>query len=138
MYNYDGVVIVALSNLLRAQLTTYFGIDTNDLEISRSYQPTKQYIGAVTDTKKYQVFIAPITSGTPVGSGFYDTYNESDNSVIRTYQTVKPVTYQFDFLADYDPSDDSSLEAMDLAQLVKELFSQIDFIWELNGSGAVH
>ncbi len=129
-YNYDGIVIVALGGVIRDQLTSYFSIDTDDLEISRSYQPTEQYSGARADSAKYQVFLTPVTAGTAVGRGNTDSIDD-DDVFTRTHSLVRRVTYQVDCLSDYDPSDDTSLEANDLAQAINELIMTADSIESL-------
>lgn len=134
-YQYDGIVIGALAGVIQSQLTTYFSIADTDLNISRGYQPTKQYAGAVSGAKKYQVFINPITPGGAVGGGFEDNYTDGDDQVSRSYTAIKKVRYQVECLADFDINDDSSLEGMDLAQIVKDLLTQLDTIEELTAIG---
>lgn len=134
-YNYDGLVIKALSDVMRSQLTTFFGIADSDLSISRSYQPTKQLSGARSGSKKYQIFITPVAGGAAVGSGFDDELSDDETQVERSYRTIRPVTYQIECLANFDIADDESLEGMDLAQMTREMLDQLDTIEQLTEIG---
>jgi hypothetical protein len=133
-YNFDGVVIKNLGDVIRDQLVNHFGISSNDLRVTRSFQPTQQATGARSGSKKYQVFITAIIPPQPVGGGFTDS-GETSSSISRTYRTVRSVRYQIDFLADYQPQNVDDIEASDLCYAVRELLTQLDSIQKLTALG---
>lgn len=129
-YQHDSAVIVKIMDVIESQLTTYFGIDSNDLRIVRGNQPTQQHAGAVSSTKKYQIFISQIPSSETVGQGFSDKAL-TENSIERAYHHIRRRVIQLDCLADYDLEDVNSLEASDLSGILRDMMKQQDVIEEL-------
>ncbi len=134
-YNYEGLVIAQIINVIKSQLTSYFDVDLTDLNVTRSNQPTSQYIGAVSDTKKYQVFITPISGGDSIGGGYKDSLNDDEDAVNRTYTEIEHGVYQIECYANYDSSDSTSLEGMDLAKTVRNMLMQQDTIEQFTAIG---
>lgn len=132
-YNFDGVVIMKVAEVIRAQLVDHFNIQDSDLRVTRSFQPTTQYAGARAGSEKYQVYITPITPPQPVGEGFSDTFNGMNIS--RDFRTIRSVTYQIDCLADYQPQNQDDIEAQDLCYAVRELLMHLDAIQTLTDLG---
>jgi hypothetical protein len=129
-YQYDSAVIVKIMDVIESQLTTHFGIDSSDLRVVRGNQPTQQHAGAVSSTKKYQIFISQIPSSETVGQGFGDK-DLIGGSVERTYHHIRRRVIQLDCLADYDLEDVNSLEASDLSGILRDMMKQQDFIEDL-------
>lgn len=133
-YNYDGIVIKKLGDVIRDQLVNHFSINSNDLRVTRSFQPTQQAPGARPDSKKYQVFIAAVTPPQPIGGGFTDS-GATSSSISRNYRTVRSVRYQIDCLANYQPQNPDDIEASDLCYAMRELLTQLDAIQKLTEIG---
>lgn len=133
-YNYNSLIIGQLIPLIENQLTTYFNIDISDLNVSRNFQSTTQFIGAEEGAKKYQVYLSPTTSPSRVGRGFKVTSTDS-GTVTNEYQEIKSCVIQVDCFANYDPEDNTSIEGMDLAELVSEMLMQQDVIETLTAIG---
>lgn len=138
-YNFDGAAINQLAIEIERQLTTYFGFDSADLEVSRNNQPTQQHAGAEDNSPRYQIFITKVSAGVRVGGGFKDIYNDSTNLNDRNYTHIVPGVYQVDVLAapiqsETDPSD-ADYEANDLSQLLSNMINQMDFITSMRNLG---
>lgn len=130
-YDFDRAVIMQIIYLIENQLSTYYNIPLEDLRVVRNNQPTQQHAGAVTGSKKYQVFISQVPSGQTVGEGYNDEYTEGDDYVERTHYHIRRRVLQIECWSDFDPSDLNSLEGEDLAGIVRELLCQQEVLEEL-------
>ena len=123
----DGQIINALMLEIENQLAIY-GILPADLHVTRSNQPSSQYSGATSSTKKYQVFLTPVVS-TQIGSGS-DRQGDKIN-----YQHVKAKSYQISCLVDFDYADVEAIPAHDLAQIINDMLQQRDAARNLRTKG---
>jgi hypothetical protein len=119
----DGQIVAALISEIKTQLGIY-GIASADLIVSRSNQPTAQNARRA----RYQVFITPV-SNTQVG--YVRRYVDSALKINH----VKQKSYQISALADFDPTDATSLPAHDLVQIVNDMVQQPDSVRTLKGKG---
>lgn len=110
------VIIAELRTLLDSE-----GLD--DVKIKQSYQPTQQSV-----SEGRRIFIHKVTNP-QVGSGIiYD-------GTKRTQQYLKRASFQFDALAQQDPSDINSLTASDILTTAADLLQSYAAVRNLRNNG---
>jgi len=127
----DNPIFAALSTEIRSQLVS-IGFDTSDIRITRGSQPTQQASGAVTDTKKYQIFLTPISRSKVVMT----KESRIDGEDLKAdYTHNKILTWQVDCLTDFDPTDIDSIDANNFCETINDLLGHFDAIYRLRNSG---
>lgn len=119
----DNEPLIAIRSELLSQLSNFSGSDLSDVQVSRSYQPTKQAVG-----EERQIVMHRITNPL-TGSGI--VYNGKE----RIEQRFKRATFQFDCLAPYDESDLSALLPEDIANIAADLLQSYTGIRNLREKG---
>lgn len=110
------VIIAELKLLLAAE-------GLGDVKIKQSYQPTQQSV-----SEQRRIFIHKV-SNPQVGSGIiYD-------GTKRIQQHLKRAVFQFDALAQQDPSDINSLTASDILTIAADLLQSYDAVRDLRNNG---
>lgn len=131
----ENLVVISIIEEIEAQLIGQ-GIDANDLEVSRSFQPSDQYAGAAASTKKYQVFLSAITTtNINVERTYKVTTVGSVSTMTAEYRHAEGLVYQIECLTDYDPADENSISAFHLLTLIKRLLQHYDAIKSLKDKG---
>jgi len=110
------VIIAELKSLLA-------GKNLSDVKIKQSYQPTQQSV-----SNERRIFIHKVTNP-QVGSGLI--YKGTK----RTQQNLKRASFQFDALAQQDPSDINSLTASDILTTAADLLQSYDAVRNLRNNG---
>lgn len=110
-------IIIAELNLL---LT---GEGLADVKVKQSYQPTQQSV-----SEERRIFIHKVTNP-QVGTGI--VYSGTK----RTQQYLKRASFQFDALAQQDPSDINSLTASDILTTAADLLQSYDAVRNLRNNG---
>lgn len=116
----DNQVIIAIIAELNNQLSDN---NLSDVKVKQSYQPTQQSV-----SEERRIFIHKITNP-QVGSGL--VYNDDK----RTQQHLKRASFQFDALAQQDPSDINSLTAGDIVTIAADLLQSYDALRNLRANG---
>lgn len=116
----DNDVIAVIFAEMNSQLSAN---GLSDVEVGQSYQPTQQ------STSEGRALFMHKVSNPQVGTGFKYANNN------RTQQYLKRATFQFDALAQQDPSDVSSLTAGDIANAAADLIQSYDSIRNLHRNG---
>lgn len=132
-YDIPGIVMIKVGDEIAAQLVQKFGIDIADIHVTRSYQPSTQYVGARESTAKYQIFVSPVTPSATIGRGHTDKLN--GDVLERDYREIVPATFQIDILSDFNPLNVDDYEAMDLANAARNMIMQLDAISNLTALG---
>lgn len=110
------VIIAELKSLLA-------GEGLSDVKIKQSYQPTQQSV-----SEQRRIFIHKVTNP-QVGVGI--VYDENK----RIQQHLKRAVFQFDALAQQDPSDINSLTASDILTIAADLLQSYDAVRNLRNNG---
>lgn len=116
----DNDVIKVIIAELKNQLS-----DNNlaDVKVKQSYQPTQQSV-----SEERRIFIHKVPNP-QVGTGF--VYS----GTTRSQQYLRRATYQFDALAQQDPSDINSLTASDIVTAAADLLQSYDSVRNLRNNG---
>lgn len=133
-YDIPGVVMMKVGDEIAAQISQKFSIDLSDIHVTRSFQPSTQYAGARDTAAKYQIFVSPVAPSGSIGGGFKDSLNEQ-NEFEREFIEVVPAVFQIGFLADFNPTNPSDLEAVDIANAARNMIMQLDAITNLTNLG---
>lgn len=110
------VIIAELKSLLT-------GEGLSDVKIKQSYQPTQQSV-----SEQRRIFIHKVTNP-QVGVGIVYDQNK------RIQQHLKRAVFQFDALAQQDPSDINSLTASDILTIAADLLQSYDAVRNLRNNG---
>ena len=110
------VIIAELKSLLA-------GEGLSDVKIKQSYQPTQQSV-----SEQRRIFIHKVTNP-QVGVGI--VYDENK----RIQQHLKRAVFQFDALAQQDPSDINSLTSSDILTIAADLLQSYDAVRNLRNNG---
>lgn len=110
------IIIAELKTLLASE-------NLSDVKIKQSYQPTQQSV-----SEERRIFIHKVTSP-QVGTGI--VYSGTK----RTQQYLKRASFQFDALAQQDPSDINSLTASDILTTAADLLQSYDAVRNLRNNG---
>lgn len=94
-----------------------------DVKVLRSYQPTQQSV-----SEERRIFIHKVTNP-QVGTGIIY------NGTTRIQQYLKRATFQFDALAQQDPSDINSLTASDILTTAADMLQSYKSIRQLRENG---
>jgi len=94
-----------------------------DVKIKQSYQPTQQ-----SASEGRRIFIHKVANP-QVGTGIFYTGTK------RTQEHLKRATFQFDALAQQDPSDINSLTASDILTVAADLLQSYDAVRNLRNNG---
>lgn len=116
----DNDVIAVIFAEINLQLSAN---GLSDVEVGQSYQPTQQ------NTSEGRALFMHKVSSPQVGTGF--KYSGTN----RTQQHLKRATFQFDALAQQNPSDVNSLTAGDIANIAADLFQSYDSVRNLRDNG---
>lgn len=127
----DNPIVLALREEIITQLEIQ-GFDSQDISVTRGNQPTSQHSGAVKNTKKYQVFITPITRNKVVMS---KTTRIDIDQLKTDYLHNKIITFQIDCLTDFDHSDINSIDANNFSEIVNNLLMHFDALKTLREKG---
>ncbi|CAH6969304.1 hypothetical protein VCHA30O60_50142 [Vibrio chagasii] len=128
---HDGLIVTTLMGEIENQLTLY---GLTDFRVSRSQQPTNQHSGASSLTEKYQIFIFQHTQG-KVGFGWGYSFDDESQKFKQKSNHVAIKRYQIDFLVDFDPSDELTIPAYDLAEDLSNILQHPDSIRNLRLKG---
>lgn len=113
-----------LLKVIIAELRTLLdGEGLNDVKIKQSYQPTQQSV-----SEQRRIFIHKVTNP-QIGSGIIYDQNK------RIQQYLKCAVFQFDALAQQDPSDVNSLTASDILTIAADLLQSYDAVRNLRNNG---
>ena len=110
------VIIAELESLLT-------GESLSDVSVEQSYQPTQQ-----SPSEDRRIFIHKV-SNPQVGTGIAYIGTK------RKQQDLKRATFQFDALAQQDPSDINSLTASDILTIAADLLQSYDAVRNLRNNG---
>ena len=110
------IIIAELNSLLT-------GEGLADVKVKQSYQPTQQSV-----SEERRIFIHKVTNP-QVGTGI--VYSGTK----RTQQYLKRASFQFDALAQQDPSDINSLTASDILTAAADLLQSYDAVRNLRNNG---
>jgi hypothetical protein len=110
------VIIAELKSLLSDE-------GLGDIKIKQSYQPTQQSV-----SEERRIFMHKV-SNPQVGSGIIY------NGTTRRQQYLKRAVFQFDALAQQDPSDINSLTASDILTAAADLLQSYDAVRNLRNNG---
>ncbi|AUG84954.1 hypothetical protein MAELSTROM_34 [Pseudoalteromonas phage Maelstrom] len=122
----DNEMMIAIIEEIERQLTLVsFGVAGTDFEVSRSQQPTNQYVGADKDDPvKTRVFLFSITKGSDGHGRNYTTGEE----FTRTDFQQKTKTLQISVAHYLDWKDPSALTPEDVTDLIRDLMDSPDAI----------
>lgn len=126
----EGAITTALISEIENQLIS-FGIAAEDLEVSRSNQPTAQYMGAYGDAAKYQVFLSPVTKS-KINAERTNSINSTD--LTANYTHILGTSYQIECLTNFEPGSDNYV-AVDLLGILSNLMQHYDAISNLKKLG---
>lgn len=121
----DGQIVAALMTEIRTQLVSY-GINTNDLRVARSDQPTAQNAGS----KKFEAYITPVTN---TDVGWLRRYGNDYSSL--TINHVDQSSYQISTLTLFNPANPNDIPAQDLAKIIHDMIQHPDAIRTLKSKG---
>ena len=116
----DNDLIKVIIAELKAQLSAF---SLSDVKIKQSYQPTQQSV-----SNQRRIFMHKVANP-QVGSGFKYVGDK------RTQQYLKRASFQFDALAQQDPSDIDSLTASDILTTAADLLQSYDAVRNLRNNG---
>jgi len=116
----DNDVLKVIISELKSQLNLY---GLSDVKIKQSYQPTQQ-----SKSNQRRIFIHKVTNP-QIGTGFKYAGTK------RTQQYFKRASFQFDALAQQDPSDINSLTASDILTAAADLLQSYDAVRNLRSNG---
>ena len=122
----DNQMMIAIIEEIERQLTLVsFGVAGDTFEVSRSQQPTKQYVGADKDDPiKTRVFLFSITKGSDGHGRNYTTGEE----FTRTDFQQKTKTLQISVAHYFNFEDPSARTPEDVAELIRDLMDSPDAI----------
>ena len=116
----DNELIIAIKAELDSLLAAH---GYADIKVKQSYQPTQQSV-----SEERRIFMHKVTNP-QVGSGI--VYDENK----RIQQHLKRAVFQFDALAQQDPSDINSLTAGDIVTIAADLLQSYDAVRNLRANG---
>ncbi len=113
-----------LFKVIIAELNTLLAVEgLSDVKVKQSYQPTQQSV-----SEQRRIFIHKVSNPQVVVGIVYD-----ENK--RIQQHLKRAVFQFDALAQQDPSDINSLTASDILTIAADLLQSYDAVRNLRNNG---